>query len=306
MKSPRTTKPEKGNKYFTRKASGGYSTCIKGKPTDKDCDVLANCVGCGDGCYNEQLDLGYEKYHFNCDAENFIERAVASGLSVYKNPMVGGIMCWAKGKPGVHSDGAGHVAYCTKVDDIYDPKVSECSESAYGGKAFYRTSRKIGNGNWGMNSNYTYRGCIAPPGWEPPTPPEPPVEEFNIGDNVIISGLLYKSSDAVKASGSVKNKKTIITRKVSGAKHPYNTTGDLGWMDASSITKYDPDELKVGDKVKITKAGNANSYGTGGKAGGIGWTRSILKIYTGRKYPYQVGDKTGTTGYYQKDALKKL
>ena len=40
----RITKPEKGNKFYTRKASGGYSTCIKGKPTDA-CDVLSNCVG---------------------------------------------------------------------------------------------------------------------------------------------------------------------------------------------------------------------------------------------------------------------
>ena len=41
----RTTKPEAGNKYFIRKSSGGYSTCIQGKPTDKDCNVLSNCVG---------------------------------------------------------------------------------------------------------------------------------------------------------------------------------------------------------------------------------------------------------------------
>jgi surface antigen len=248
MKSPRTTKPEKGNKYFTRKASGGYSTCIKGKPTDKDTDVLANCVGCGNGCYNEQLDLGYEKYHLNCDAENFIERAIASGLSVYKKPMVGGILVWAKGEPGVHSDGAGHVAYCTKVDDIYDPKVSECSESAYGGKAFYRTSRKIGSGNWGMNEKYTYRGCIAPPGWEPPVPPVPPTPTY----------------------------------------------------------KY-----KVGTRVKIIAKGNANSYGTGHAAYGIGWIRYVTKIYEGRPYPYQVGNKGSTaskdtTGFYKESALKEV
>lgn len=41
----RTTKPGKGNKYYIKKASGGYSPCITGKPTDKDCDVLSNCVG---------------------------------------------------------------------------------------------------------------------------------------------------------------------------------------------------------------------------------------------------------------------
>ena len=45
----RTTRPTAGNKYFIRKVNGGYSTCIQGKPTDSQCNVLANCVGeaCG-------------------------------------------------------------------------------------------------------------------------------------------------------------------------------------------------------------------------------------------------------------------
>ena len=33
----RTTKLEKGNKYYITKANGGYSYAIKGNPTDKDC-----------------------------------------------------------------------------------------------------------------------------------------------------------------------------------------------------------------------------------------------------------------------------
>lgn len=41
----RTSKPEAGNKYYITKANGGYSDAIKGSPTDKDCDVLSNCVG---------------------------------------------------------------------------------------------------------------------------------------------------------------------------------------------------------------------------------------------------------------------
>lgn len=66
--------------------------------------------------------------------------------------------------------------------------------------------------------------------------------EFNVGDKVIINGPLYKSSDAEKPSGNVKNKITTITRKVQ-AKHPYNTTGDLGWMDSSSIELYDNEPI---------------------------------------------------------------
>ena len=64
--------------------------------------------------------------------------------------------------------------------------------------------------------------------------------------------------------------------------------------------------LKVGDKVKITGVGNGSSYGTSNIAYGIGWTREILKIYNGRPYPYRVGNKTGTTGFYKANALKKI
>ena len=62
-------------------------------------------------------------------------------------------------------------------------------------------------------------------------------DTLSIGDEVIINGSLYVSSNATSPSGSVHNRKTKITRYVEGAKHPYNTTGDLGWCDKSSLTK---------------------------------------------------------------------
>lgn len=62
--------------------------------------------------------------------------------------------------------------------------------------------------------------------------------KFKIGDKVIISGNLYVSSNAIKPVSTVKNKVTYITRIAAGSKHPYNTTGDLGWMDESSIELY--------------------------------------------------------------------
>lgn len=135
--------------------------------------------------------------------------------------------------------------------------------------------------------------------------------KFKIGDKVIVSGALYVSSNASNATGRVNNKVTNITRYVAGAKHPYNTTGDLGWMDESSIRIYSTgtgtsSTLNVGDKVKIVGNGNGSSDGSSGVAGGIGWERKILKIHNGKKYPYQVGDSTGTTGFYQASALQKI
>ena len=152
-------------------------------------------------------------------------------------------------------------------------------------------------------------------GTTPEPKPEPgPVGKFNIGDKVVINGPLYVNSNASSPSGSVSNKVTNITRRADGSAHPYNTTGDLGWMDESSITKYieptpapapQPTGLKVGDTVKIIGTGNGSSYGTSNTAYGIGWTRQVLKIWEGRAYPYQVGNGSGTTGFYKAEALQK-
>lgn len=59
--------------------------------------------------------------------------------------------------------------------------------------------------------------------------------KFKIGDKVVIDGDLYVSPDAEKPTGKVTNKETEITRVSEGTKHPYNTTGDLGWMDEKNI-----------------------------------------------------------------------
>ena len=313
----RTTRPTEGNKYFIRKANGGYSTCIQGKPTDSQCNVLANCVGYACGAYNEELGLGYEKYHLNCNAENFIERAIASGLSVLSKPVVGSILCWE----GVGSL-AGHVAI---VIEVINDNCIRTAESGYGSsRPFWITTRYNNNGRWGLNANYKPRGFIINPNYpynptpkpEPtPTPAPTPSDKFNIGDKVVINGALYTSSNAASPAGSISNKVTNITRKNPGSAHPYNTTGDLGWMNESDIRMYtEPTPapapvdktLHVGDKVKIIGTGNGSSDGSSNTAYGIGWTREILKIYSGRKFPYQVGNSTGTTGFYPESSLEKI
>lgn len=317
----RTTRPEAGNKYYIRKASGGYSTCIQGKPTDKWCDVLSNCVGYACGAANEELGLGYEKYHLNCNAENFIERAIASGLSVYKTPQVGDIICW---------EGAGSLAgHVGIVIEVVNSNCIKVAQSGWGSSnPFYITTNYNNNGRWGLSSNYPFRGFIrilpTPPSPQPTPKPTPgPSDKFNIGDRVVINGPLYANSNAASPSGSVSNKTTNITRKNPGSSHPYNTTGDLGWMDESSIRKAEepkpqptpqpapqpapqPTGLQVGDRVKITGKGNGSSYGDSNTAYGIGWERQILKIWSGRPFPYQVGNSTGTTGFYKESSLQKL
>ena len=146
-----------------------------------------------------------------------------------------------------------------------------------------------------------------------PTPAPTPTElKFKVGDKVYIEGPLYVSSDAGEPAGNCGGKETEITRVKPGSAHPYNTTGDLGWMNESSIKKIEEPKpapstgLQVGDKVRIINTGNGSSTGDSNTAYGLGWTREILNVYEGREFPYQVGNKSGTTGFYKANALEKI
>ena len=157
---PRMTKPEAGNPYYNTKANGGYSTAIKGKPTDKGCDVLANCVGYAFGRFNEIGGWGSCKYLKPTNAEKFIQ--YKGDLEVGQTPKLGACMVWRKGATLSGSDGAGHVAIVEKI--ISDTEVIT-SESGYNNsKPFWTQTRKKGSdGRWGSGSAYTFLGFIYNP-----------------------------------------------------------------------------------------------------------------------------------------------
>lgn len=317
----RTTRPA-NNKNFITRGSGGWNTCIKGNPRYQYADALANCVGYASGRFNEIINIARETTGctyttLNCNAVGFKERAEAAGLKTGSTPRRGAIMCW--GKEG----GAGHVAIVERVNNSNSVYTSE---SGWGSSAiFWNSTRSNNNGRWGIGAGYYFRCFIYLPDdvqkaidaeESTPTPQPTPSDKFNIGDKVVVDGPLYVSSTASSPAGHVSNKVTNITRKNPGSAHPYNTTGDLGWMDESSIKKYEEPtptptpapstELNVGDAVEIIGTGNGSAYGGSNTAYGIGWKRQILKIWNGKPYPYQVGNNTATTGFYKAEALKKI
>ena len=161
----RTNKPKKDNKSYITIGAGGWNSCIKGYPTDKECDVLANCVGYANGRFNEIITelTGYKGNKFNtlnCNAEWFIERAKSAGLEVGMTPKPGAIMCWQRGTLDSGKDGAGHVAV---VEKVYDNGHVYTSESGYGASAFWNQHRYNKNGRWGIGAKYTFRGFIYNP-----------------------------------------------------------------------------------------------------------------------------------------------
>lgn len=156
----RTSKPQAGNKYYITIENGGWNEAIKGKPLDKDCDVLANCVGYANGRFAEIQNLQGIDTQLICNAEDFIEVAKDYGLEISNVPTIGGIMVWRKGNLGTGKDGVGHVAI---VERIINPNTIYTSESGYGSFKFANMVRKNHDGNWGMDNSYDFRGCIVNP-----------------------------------------------------------------------------------------------------------------------------------------------
>lgn len=158
--TPRLTRPESGNKYYITKAAGGYSSAVKGSPTDSACNVLANCVGYAYGRFNEIVGDGCCKYLSPVNAENFIQYKGA--LEVGQEPRLGACMVWQKGSTLKGSDGAGHVAI---VEKIISPTEIITSESGWNAsKPFWtQTRKKGGDGNWGQGSGYKFLGFIYNP-----------------------------------------------------------------------------------------------------------------------------------------------
>lgn len=162
MFKARLTRPEAGNPYYNRIASGGYSGAIQGNPTDPGCNVLANCVGYAAGRFNEIIGAGrFLYFQYPPNAEDFCDAAKAQGLSIGQTPQLGAIACWAKGKTGTSADGAGHVAMVEKINS--DGSIIT-SESGYGcANPFRTTHRERGGGNWGASAAYKFLGFIYQP-----------------------------------------------------------------------------------------------------------------------------------------------
>lgn len=308
--SMRVFKPS-GNKNFITTGSGGWNTCIKGYPMDAGANVLANCVGYASGRFNEIINnargtTGCTYKTLNCNAIGFKERAEAAGLKTGATPKKGAIMCWG-------NSSAGHVAIVERVDSnnqVYT------SESGYGSTAFWNQTRNNNNGRWGLNSNYYFRCFIYLPNdvqklIDGDTPsPTPTLGKYKVGDVVNINGVYVSSMSTERLNPAIT--KGTITKIVDGARNPYLLdNGNIGWVNDDCIIGNTPSPtptptvLQIGDRVQIIGTGNGSSYGTSNTAGGIGWTRYILKIWEGRPFPYQVGNEKATVGFYKVNALKK-
>ena len=218
--TPRLTKPEAGNKYYITKAKGGWSTAIVGNPTDKDCNVLSNCVGYAFGRFNEILGDTKMTHLQPINAENFYAVAQSQGLKTGQEPKLGAVAVWQKGATLSYTDGAGHVAV---VEVINADGSIVTSESGYNCKnPFWTTTRKKGaDGNWGAGIGYKFLGFIylpedtepAEPA-KPTTPTEPPKPVKPVSTRVLRKGM--RGDDVKEMQEALINKKYLRSNEADG------------------------------------------------------------------------------------------
>lgn len=155
MFQARLTIPETNNKYYIAKSEGGLNPGVP-RPSGSKLQ-FANCVFYALGRFAELWGIWLK----STNAENFAAIAKIMGLTVSQTPQLGAIACWAKGKVGVSSDGAGHVAVVEQINTDGSIVTSESGWSA--SKPFWTQKRVKGTGNWGQTAGYTFLGFILPP-----------------------------------------------------------------------------------------------------------------------------------------------
>lgn len=302
--------PSNANKYFIRKADGGYSPCIKGSPTHAHLTALSNCVGWALG---RVMEITGSKTSLlpNLNAEDIYNN---SKLEKGQTPKYGAVACWKQGSLWNGNDGAGHVAV---VEDIISDEEIITSESAYGGMCFYTKKRKKGTGNWGAGSNFKFLGFIylpdeyIPEGKEPEPDPDP---EFVTKEIVFFKGgKHYVSANSSISIGGTRTsglaKVTLISK---GSKHPYHLIGETkgsnvyGWVDKDLVEKVkETEDLKVGDKVKMSK--DAPVYGTTGKFAEWVYEKILyVRGIKGDRIVISVVEKGDITGAVDRKYLTKI
>ena len=173
--------------------------------------------------------------------------------------------------------------------------------------------QRIGDSTWLDPESYDYQV-------EEKEEVKPVSLKFKVGDAVYIKGALYSNSNAAEATGYCDGKLTNITRVNPGSAHPYNTTGDLGWMDEASINVVEEKptvaEINVGDSVIVNGVGKSNSTGAHGSKNTrhyVNHRMKVIKINRGANYPYgcnqyntgNVGDTTKITAWFASDSVRK-
>lgn len=230
--TPRSSVPAKDNKYYIRKAYGGYSPCIVGKPRyDGERSALANCVGYAWGrvaeiCNNPLIKIGYPSMSagWPANAQNWYSTAANVGFLTGMTPKLGAVACWRN-----KSNTSGHVAV---VEQILDTGGIVVSESAYKGY-FWRVST--------LGKSYYKKGLIFQGFIYLNEDIEPAQDdELRVGDKVQIVGKGNAQANGKGMGAAGIGLTRYIYRIYKGYAYPYR----VGYMNGQTIGFYQKGALK--------------------------------------------------------------
>ena len=217
--TPRLSAPGANDKNWIHTSYGGYNSCIL--ISGKSC--LPNCVGYAWGRWRELL--GKAPALSRSNAENWW--GYGDGYKRGQEPKVGAVACWRKGKAGVASDGAGHVAIVEKIEG----NTITLSNSAYGGTRFYLT--KMTKGKMGLGGTYAFQGFIyLPESAANPTPSAGQASGAKTTSYKVVCkdgmNIRKKANTSSKIIGTIAYGKTFKSSKVSGKWAYYDDK--KGWV----------------------------------------------------------------------------
>lgn len=148
--TPRTTRPNDGDPYWTKTTYGGYNEQILGNSVNRPWSgsVLPNCTGYVHGRFMELANQPYDYDPSILPWGNASTYYGNSSLEKGQDPRLGACMVWGRG--------AGHVCI---VEEIIDNDTVVTSESDYGdeqhGGTVFETRTRHRQWNWGWYSGYT-------------------------------------------------------------------------------------------------------------------------------------------------------
>lgn len=169
--TPRTTRPNDGDPYWTTTGYGGYNSQILGNSVNRAWagSVLPNCTGYVHGRWMELANQPYDFPRGILPYGNASTYYGNSSAEKGQDPRLGACMVW-----GV---GAGHVAIVEEIidNDTVLTSESDWGSSSAGGTVFVTRTRHRG-WNWGYYSGYSraFLGFLYHPNIAPPSPPAPP------------------------------------------------------------------------------------------------------------------------------------
>lgn len=213
--TPRTTRPNDGDPYWTKTTYGGYNEQILGNSVNRPWSgsVLPNCTGYVHGRFMELANQPYDYDPSILPWGNASTYYGNSSLEKGQDPRLGACMVWGRG--------AGHVCI---VEEIIDNDTVVTSESDYGdeqhGGTVFETRTRHRQWNWGWYSGYTrpFLGFLYHPNISP-TPPPPP--KYGL---TVING---KADLYVEEAGTVTNIYADIPKGYSFKRWEINGAGSI-------------------------------------------------------------------------------